>query len=42
MKKVVLILAAVTLICLGLSSCKTTGDCPAYSKAPNSNIEKRA
>ncbi|MDD3860196.1 MAG: hypothetical protein PHW83_08350 [Bacteroidales bacterium] len=41
MKKVLIILAVFALICLGLYSCKTTNDCPAYGKANNDLVKKR-
>ncbi|HNY43349.1 MAG: hypothetical protein QM212_05035 [Bacteroidota bacterium] len=36
MKKTILIILAIVLIAIGLSSCKGSEDCPAYGKA---NIE---
>ncbi len=33
MKRVLVILAFFALIAIGMLSCKTTDDCPAYSKA---------
>jgi len=42
MKKILIVLAVFALICLGLNSCKTTDDCPAYGKAYNDLVKKRA
>ncbi len=40
MKKAFIVVAAVVLfVALGLSSCKSTEDCPAYSKA---NVEQNS
>jgi hypothetical protein len=42
MKKALIILAMAALVCVGLYSCKTVNDCPAYGKGQVNNIEKRA
>jgi len=41
MKKVLLIIASLMLICVLLSSCKVNKDCPAYGKAIEDNIEQK-
>lgn len=38
MKKILIILAAVALLCLGLYSCNTTKDCPAYDNHRQSSM----
>lgn len=41
MKKVLIILAVAALVCAGLSSCKSTNDCPAYGNSQTNSLEKR-
>lgn len=43
MKKTLIIIAAISLMLLGMSSCKTTNDCPAYGSSANTaEIEHQA
>jgi len=42
MKKISVIAAVVFLLALGFSSCKSTADCPAYSKAKTEQPTVRA
>jgi len=42
MKKILIILSLFALLALGLFSCKTTNDCPAYSKADKPEVGFRA
>ncbi|MDD3685714.1 MAG: hypothetical protein PHE56_02990 [Bacteroidales bacterium] len=42
MKKIIVIASILALIILGISSCKTVNDCPAYGKAQANSVEKRA
>ncbi|MDD2387712.1 MAG: hypothetical protein PHP52_13125 [Bacteroidales bacterium] len=42
MKKLIVILALFALVCLGLYSCKTTDDCPAYNQIEKNDNGQRA
>jgi len=42
MKKISLIAAVLFLMVLGMSSCKSTEDCPAYSNVQVENTAERA
>lgn len=42
MKKIVIVVSILALIIMGISSCKTVNDCPAYGKAEAKSVEKRA
>ena len=42
MKKIVVVVSILALIIIGISSCKTVNDCPAYGKAQANGVEKRA
>jgi hypothetical protein len=42
MKKILLALISLILICFSLSSCKVSKDCPAYGYADEINVEQKA
>ncbi|MDD2634821.1 MAG: hypothetical protein PHW82_04915 [Bacteroidales bacterium] len=42
MKKAIVILALLALVCIGSYSCKTTDDCPAYNHIEKNDNEHRA
>jgi hypothetical protein len=42
MKKIIVVLIALSFAVMCLNSCKTVNDCPAYGKAQANSVEKRA
>lgn len=42
MKKILLAIAFISLVTAGLSSCKSSENCPAYTKATNEVVLEKA
>nr|WP_319398687.1 hypothetical protein [uncultured Carboxylicivirga sp.] len=42
MKKILLFAAVIFVATIGMSSCRSTQDCPAYSQAPTEQPAERA
>ena len=41
MKRVIIIIAVIALIALGVASCRSTMDCPAYGEIQKYQVEQR-